>query len=169
MAVSNFVAETHYSDVILRAMASPITGVSIVCSTVYSGADQRKHQSSVSQAFMQRLHQWPVDSHHKGPVTWKCIHLMTSSCFKMTDKIPAIVRAFRWLISVPILTLLNTIHELLKSESFSYNSLVPARSGCDVKNAIFTLVLLIGIFRSLYNNAIKRIPIYPTGDQDYFR
>ena len=33
-------------------MASQFTGVSIVCSTVCSGADQRKHQSSVSLAFV---------------------------------------------------------------------------------------------------------------------
>ena len=33
-------------------MAFQITSVSIVCSTVGSGADQRKHQSSVSLAFV---------------------------------------------------------------------------------------------------------------------
>ena len=35
----------HYSDVIMGAMASPITSLTIVYSTVYSGADKRKHQS----------------------------------------------------------------------------------------------------------------------------
>ena len=40
----------HYSDVIMSAMASQITGVSSVCSTVCSGADQRKHQSFASLA-----------------------------------------------------------------------------------------------------------------------
>ena len=43
---------SHCSDVMIRAMASQITGVSIVCSTVCSGADQRKHQSSASLAFL---------------------------------------------------------------------------------------------------------------------
>ena len=43
--------------------------------TVCSGVDQRKHQSSVSLAFVRS----PVDSPHKGPVSWKCFHLMTSS------------------------------------------------------------------------------------------
>ena len=38
----------HYSDVIMSAMASQITGVLIVYSTVCSGVDQRKHQSSAS-------------------------------------------------------------------------------------------------------------------------
>ena len=38
----------HYSDVIMSAMASHIIGVSVVCSTVCSTTDQRKHRSSVS-------------------------------------------------------------------------------------------------------------------------
>ena len=37
---------THYDDVIMGAMASQIT-ITIVYSTVYSGADQRKHKRSV--------------------------------------------------------------------------------------------------------------------------
>ena len=40
----------HYRDVIMSVIASQITGVSIVCSTVCSGADQRKHQSSAQRA-----------------------------------------------------------------------------------------------------------------------
>ena len=42
-----------------------------VYSTVYSGADQRKHQSSASLTFVQGIHRWPVNSPHKGPVTRK--------------------------------------------------------------------------------------------------
>ena len=37
-------------------MASQITGVSIVCPTVRSGTDQRKHQSSASLAFVPTQH-----------------------------------------------------------------------------------------------------------------
>ena len=48
-----------------------ITCVSIVFSIVWSGADQRKHESSVLLAFVRRIHRWPVDSPHKGPVTRK--------------------------------------------------------------------------------------------------
>ena len=62
---------THYSDVIMSAMASQITGVSMVCSTVCSGADQRKHQSSASLDFVWGIHRWLLDSPHKGPVTRK--------------------------------------------------------------------------------------------------
>ena len=42
----------HYNDVIMSMMASQITSLAIVNSAVYSGADQRKHQSSASQAFV---------------------------------------------------------------------------------------------------------------------
>ena len=59
----------HYSDVIMGAMASQITSLTNVYSTVYSGADQRKHQSSASLAFVRAFHRWPMNSPHKGPVT----------------------------------------------------------------------------------------------------
>ena len=55
----------------MSTMSSQITGVSIVCSMVCSGADQRKHQSSASLAFVRGIHRRPVDSPHKGPVTGK--------------------------------------------------------------------------------------------------
>ena len=61
----------YYSDVIMGTMASQITSLTIVHSTVYSGANQRKHQSSVSPAFARGIHRWPVNSSHKGPVTRK--------------------------------------------------------------------------------------------------
>ena len=61
----------HYRDVKMSTMASQITGVSIVCSTVCSDADRRKHQSSASLAFMRRIHRWSVNSPHKRPVTRK--------------------------------------------------------------------------------------------------
>ena len=49
----------HYNDVIMSAMVSQITGVSIVCSTVCSGADQRKYQSSTSLVFVRGIHRIP--------------------------------------------------------------------------------------------------------------
>ena len=61
----------HYSDVIVGTMASQITSLTIVYPTVYSGADQRKHQSSALLAFVQGIHRWPVNSPHKWPITWK--------------------------------------------------------------------------------------------------
>ena len=51
----------------MGAIASQITSLTIINSTVYSGTDQRKHQSSASLAFVW----WPVNSPHKWPVTRK--------------------------------------------------------------------------------------------------
>ena len=55
----------------MSAMASQITSLTIVYPTVYSGADQRKHQSSASLAFVRGIHRWPANSPHKWPVTRK--------------------------------------------------------------------------------------------------
>ena len=57
----------HHCDVIFGAMASQITSLMIVYSTVHSGPDQRNHQSSAPLAFMRRIHQRPVNS----PRKWK--------------------------------------------------------------------------------------------------
>ena len=61
----------HYNDVKIGAMASQITSLTIVYSTVYSATYQRKHQSSASLAFVRGIHRWPVNSPHKEPVTRK--------------------------------------------------------------------------------------------------
>ena len=69
----------HYNDVIMGAIASRITSLTIVYSTVYSGEDQRKHQTP---------RHWPLwggfsgdrwISRTKGQWRGKCFHLMTSS------------------------------------------------------------------------------------------
>ena len=52
-------------------IASQITSLTIVYSTVYSDADQRKHQNSASLAFVRGIHRGPVNSPHKWPVTRK--------------------------------------------------------------------------------------------------
>ena len=62
---------SHYNDVIMGAITSQITSLMIVYSTVYSDADQRKHQSSASLAFMRGIHRLTVNSPHKCPVTRK--------------------------------------------------------------------------------------------------
>ena len=61
----------HYSGVIMATIASQITSLAIVYSIVYSDADQRKHQSSASLAFVREIHRLPVNSPHKRPVTRK--------------------------------------------------------------------------------------------------
>ena len=61
----------HYSDVIMDAIASQITSLTIVYSTVYLGTNQRTHSCSASLAFVRGIHWWPVNSPHKWPVTQK--------------------------------------------------------------------------------------------------
>ena len=61
----------HYCDVIMAAMASQITSLTIVYSTVYSVLDQRKHQNSASLAFVWGIQWWPVNSSHKRQATRK--------------------------------------------------------------------------------------------------
>ena len=45
----------------MGAVASQITSLTIAYSTVYSGADQIKHQSSASLALVRGIHRWPVN------------------------------------------------------------------------------------------------------------
>ena len=69
----------HYNDVIMTMMASQITSLTIVYSTVYSNADQRKHQSSASLAFVRGIHWDRWIPRTKGQLRGKCFHWMTSS------------------------------------------------------------------------------------------
>ena len=69
----------HYNDVIMGTIASQITSLTMVFSTAYSDADQRKPQSFASLAFLRGVPRGLVNSAHKWPVTQKCSHLMTSS------------------------------------------------------------------------------------------
>ena len=86
----------HYSDVIMGAVPSQITSLAIVYSTVYTVADQRKHQSSASLAFVRGIHRWPVNSPHKWPVARKMfpfddvtIWVSSMSILEKTDVITA--------------------------------------------------------------------------------
>ena len=75
----------HYNDVIMSMMASQITSLRVVYSTVYSGADQGKHQSSASLAFARGIYRRPVNSLHKG--------LVMRKMFPFDDIIMSIVSA----------------------------------------------------------------------------
>ena len=69
--------DPHYSDAIMSMMPFQITDILIVCSTVCSGADQRKHQNSASLAFVRGIHQW-IPSQRAGNTEnvsiWWCHH-----------------------------------------------------------------------------------------------
>ena len=75
---------SHYTDVIMGAIASQITSLTIVYSTVYSDADKRKHHGSTSLAFVWGIHRGPVNSPHKWPVTRKMF------------SVDEVIMAFRW-------------------------------------------------------------------------
>ena len=51
----------------MSVMASQISSLTIIYSTVYSGADKKKNQSSVSLAFVRGIHRSPANSLHKWP------------------------------------------------------------------------------------------------------
>ena len=69
----------HYDDVIMTTIASQITSLTSVYSTVYSDADQRKHQSSASLAFVWGIHRDRWIPRTKDQLCGKCFYLMTSS------------------------------------------------------------------------------------------
>ena len=59
----------------MGAIASQITCFTIVYLAVYSGADQRKLQSSASLAFVLGIHRSPMNFPHKWPLTRKMFPL----------------------------------------------------------------------------------------------
>ena len=63
--------KNHYGDVIMGAIASQVTSLTVVYSTIYSDADKKKHQSSASLAFVRGIHRGSANSPHKWPVTQK--------------------------------------------------------------------------------------------------
>ena len=75
----------------MGTMASQITSLTIVYSTVYSDADQRKHQSSASLAFVGGIHRGPVNSPHKWPVTRKMFPFDDVIMFTTSDISPGLV------------------------------------------------------------------------------
>ena len=63
----------------MNTIASQITSLTVVYSIVNSGADQSKHQSSASLAFVRGIHRDRWIPRTKGQYRGKCFHLMTSS------------------------------------------------------------------------------------------
>ena len=65
--------------IIMTTMAAQITSLTVVYSTVNSDANQRKHQSPASLAFVWGIHRDRWIPRTKGQLRGKCFHLMTSS------------------------------------------------------------------------------------------
>ena len=88
-------------------IATQITSLTVVYSTVYSDADQSKHQSSASLALVWGSHRDPVNSPHKWSVTRKMFpsdDVIMTCCNLSYDWLwwsaisHAISRRFPWLI-----------------------------------------------------------------------
>ena len=71
MIVTKVTSTSHYNNVIMGAIASQITSLTIVYTSVYSDADQREHQSSASLAFVRGIRRGQANSPHKWPVMRK--------------------------------------------------------------------------------------------------
>ena len=61
----------HYNVVIMGTMASQITSFTIVYLTIYSGADQRKHQSSASLAFVREIPAQMASNAENVSIWWR--------------------------------------------------------------------------------------------------
>ena len=98
---------THYSNVIMSTTVSQITSLTIIYSTVYSAADERKHQNSASLAFVRG----PVNSPHKGTVTRKMLPfddvivdidvVLHSKCRKVWRDLDGHFRLCHWSLKLP--------------------------------------------------------------------
>ena len=61
----------HYNDVMMSAIASRITSLTIVYSTVCSRRRSKKTSKIRVTGLCEGIHRWPVNSPHKGTVTRK--------------------------------------------------------------------------------------------------
>ena len=74
-------------------IASQITSLSIVYSTIYSDTDERKYLSSASLAFVRGIYRGPVNCPHKWPVTQK---MFPFDDVIMASAVPVNFRTIRW-------------------------------------------------------------------------
>ena len=103
----------HCNDNIMSTMASQITSLTIVYSTVYSGTDQRNYQSPPSLSFVPGIHRLLVNFPHKEPVTRKL--------FPIDDIIMECVR-LKWEDESIHYTLKDRARFLLNDRYFKYHA-----------------------------------------------
>ena len=136
MAVCAF----HYSDLIMGAIASQITSLTIVYPTIYSDADQRKHQSSTSLAYVWVIHRGPVNSPHKWPITRKVFPFdgviidkpLNVHCFSSSDKVAVMISHKNPRLSSTISDVYNGINLALnKPATQSTNRITTADTAVD--------------------------------------
>ena len=88
----------HYTDVIMGTIASHITSLTIVYSTVYSDADHRKHQNSALQAFLRGIRRRPVNSSHKWSVTRKMLPF--DDVIMFGTRVNVLFAEIKWMLAV---------------------------------------------------------------------
>ena len=119
------IQKAHYCDVIMGAMASQITSLTIVYSAVYLGSDQRNHQSSTSGPLCGEFtdHRWIPRT--VGQWRGKCLLLMTSSwrLSTGTSKKPLLTHLNN---ALSTLSLLSTHSAFIKAQSICLKVLVTA-------------------------------------------
>ena len=164
------VSVSHYNDVIMGTIASQITSLTIVYSTVYSGADQSKHQSSASLAFMWGIHRGPVNSPQKWPVTRKMFPFddvimprFFQSLLRYRNVLPTTIRigeihkkdklrqlSCSFCASTEIRLVISPADVSFREAAVrrrdygkreKNNLLAPGRCGCDYKSIIFKLII----------------------------
>ena len=114
----------HYSDAIMSAMPSQITGVPIVYSTVCSGTYQRKHQDCASPAFVRGIRRWPVNSPCKGPVTRKMFPFDDAIMISIRYDVRSNTRVSDvWWISIPVYVVVSVLGQcywVINKTNFEY-------------------------------------------------
>ena len=119
----------RYNNVIMGAIASQVTSHTIVYSTVYSDADQIKHQSSVSLAFVRGIHRGPVNSPHKWPETQK-----------MSSVHDVIMKIIDRVIKAPHCILYAMPHYLVRSPHLWWASLHGGRVSCIIQQKYYSAI-----------------------------
>ena len=113
----NTTRETSHLIIHINISNSQIAAISQVYSTVCSGADQRKHQSSASLAFVRRIYRWLLNSPHRGPVTRKMFPFYDVNMYAI------FITNFSSLVMCNTITL-SLFHRLIESEStITFNEL----------------------------------------------
>ena len=142
----------------MGTMASQITKLMIVYSAVYSGADQRKHQSSASLDFVRGIHRWPVNSPHKWPVTRKIFpfdDVIMALLTVVSVSLVAIhfVVCVKWWLTVPYSSLVLHPHDRVRSITYAK----ALRKRISIKHTCFTLkhVLNACLYQRLLSNILS--------------
>ena len=126
-------------------MGAMVSQITIVYSTVYSGADQRKQQSSAPLAFVRGIHRSTVNSPHKGPVTRRMFSFehVIMICTTSQCTVNYLIRgkeaqSFQWTLG-----------------SFNSTRFTKIRNCCVLNNK--TTSHVCSILRRLWTNFVKQI------------